>query len=389
MKALVWHGRKDIRCEEVPDPRIEEPRDAIIKVTSCALCGTDLHVYNRVLPALKSSHVIGHEFMGEVVEVGAAASNLKAGERVVVSCYIVCGECEQCRRGNFAFCEISNRRNDLAQKAFGRPVAGLFGISELTGGYQGAHAEYVRVPFADATCIKTLDGLPDKQILFVSDSLPTGWQAAVQCEIEADDTVAIWGMGAIGQFALRSALLLGAKQVIAIDRVPERLQMAEVAGAVPINFERESVVERLDDLTGGKGPQKCIDAVGMEAHSTASLDAVFDQIKQTVGLETDRAHVLREMMYLCRPGGTLSVPGYYAALVDKIPFGAAMNKGLTIRPSLAHVPRWSDELMRRIGDGQIDPSFVVTHTVPLDQGPEMYRVFNDKLDGCVKVVLQP
>ena len=389
MRALVWHGRRDIRCEEVSDPIIEEPRDAIVRVTSCALCGTDLHVYNDFVPALKAKHVIGHEFMGVVVEVGPEVGNLKVGNRVVVSCYIVCGECEQCRRGNSAFCERSNRRNDLAEEAFGRPVAGLFGISELTGCFQGAQAEYVGVPYADTTCIKVSDGLPDEQVLFVSDTLPTGWQAALQCDIDPEDTVAIWGMGAVGQFALRSAILLGAKQVIALDRVPERLQMAEAAGAIAINFEEESVVERLDELTGGKGPHKCIDAVGLEAHPTATLDTVYDRVKQAVMLETDRPHVLREMMYVCRAGGTLSVPGYYAGLVDKIPFGAAMNKGLTIRPSLTHVPRWGSELLRRIGEGQIDPSFVVTHTVQLDQGPEMYRLFNDKLDGCVKVVLKP
>jgi threonine dehydrogenase-like Zn-dependent dehydrogenase len=389
MKALVWHGKRDIRCEEVPDPRIEHARDAIIKVTSCALCGTDLHLYNDFAPSMRAGHVVGHEFMGEVVETGAEVGNLKVGQRVVVSCYIVCGGCEQCRRGNFAFCEVSNRNRKLAETTFGHSVAGLFGFNDLTGGYQGAQAEYVRVPFADTTHIRIPEGLSDEQVLFVSDSLATGWQAALQCDIEPTDTVAVWGLGAIGQFSLRSALLLGAKQVIGIDRVPERLEMARAGGAVTIDFERESVIERLRELTGGKGPERCIDAVGMEAHVTTSLDAIYDRLKQAVAVETDRPHVLREMMYVCRPGGTLSVPGFYAGLVDKIPFGAAMNKGLTIRPSLAHVPRWSADLLRRIEEGQIDPSFVVTNHAPLDRGPEMYRIFNDKLGGCVKVVLKP
>jgi threonine dehydrogenase-like Zn-dependent dehydrogenase len=390
MKALVWRGKHDIRCEEVSDPKIEHPRDAIVKVTSCALCGTDLHMYNGFVPSKKSGHVIGHEFMGEVVEVGPEIKNLRVGERVVVSCYINCGTCEQCQRGYFAFCETSNRYKELAEKAFGHTVAGLFGFTELTGGYQGAQAEYVRVPLADTTHIKIPDGVPDEQVLFVSDSLATGWQAALQCDIEPTDTVAIWGLGAIGQFALRSAILLGAKQVIAIDRVPERLEMARAGGATVINFEEESAIERLNELTQGKGPQKCVDAVGMEAHvSLRSPDTIVDRAKQTVMLESDRPHVLREMMYVCRPGGTLSVPGLYAGLVDKIPFGAAMNKGLTIRPSLAHVPRWSEDLLRLIQEGLLDPSFVITHNVPLDRGPEMYTIFNDKLDGCVKVVLKP
>jgi len=389
MKGLVWHGKSDIRCEIVPDPELEHPRDAIVKVTSCALCGTDLHVYNGFVPTMKPRHVVGHEFMGEVVDVGREAKNMKIGERVVVSCYINCGTCDQCRRGNFAFCETSNRHRALAEKTFGRTVAGLFGFNELTGGYQGAQAEYVRVPLADTTHMKIPDSLPDEQVLFISDSLATGWQAALQCDIDPTDTVAVWGMGAIGQFTVRSALLLGAEKVIAIDCVPERLSMAEAAGAIPINFEEESVIERLSELTKGKGPDKCVDAVGMEAHPTGSLDSMYDRFKQAVMQETDRPHVLREMMYVCRQGGTLSVPGLYAGLLDKIPFGAAMNKGLTIRPSLAHVPRWSRDLLELIEDGELDPSFVITHNAPLEDGPEMYRLFNEKLDGCVKVVLRP
>jgi threonine dehydrogenase-like Zn-dependent dehydrogenase len=358
-------------------------------VTSCALCGTDLHLYNGFVPSMQSGHVVGHEFMGEVVETGTDIRKLRVGQRVVVSCYINCGACAQCRRGNFAFCQVSNRHKELAEKTYGHTMAGLFGFTEITGGYQGAQAQYVRVPLADTTHIQIPEELSDEQVLFVSDSLPTGWQAALQCDIEPTDTVAVWGLGAIGQFTIRSAILLGAKQVIAIDRVPERLAMAEAGGAIPINFEKESVIERLNDLTQGQGPEKCVDAVGMEAHSSGSLDSLYDRVKQAVLAETDRPHVLREMMYVCQPGGTLSVPGLYAGLLDKIPFGAAVNKGLTIRPSLAHVPRWSADLLRRIRQRQIDPSFVITHTVPLDRGPEMYKTFNDKLDGCVKVVLKP
>lgn len=389
MKALVWHRKGDVRCEEVPDPRIETPHDAILKVTSCALCGTDLHLYNGFAPSMQSGHVIGHEFMGEVVGVGTDVKSLKVGERVIVPCFVSCGECEECRRGFFAHCQRSNPHKDLAAKAFGHSIAGMFGFNELAGGYQGAQAEYVRVPLADTTHIKIPDSLPDELVLFVSDSLATGWQAALQCDIEPEDTVAVWGCGAVGQFTMRSAVLLGARQIVAIDRVPERLDMAEAGGAITINFEKENVIERLNDLTRGRGPEKCVDAVGMEAHPTATLDSIYDRIKQAVMLETDRPHVLREMMYVCRPAGTLSVPGFYAGLVDKIPFGAAMNKGLTIRTSLVHVPRWSNDLLQRIGEGQIDPSFVITHNVPLDRGPEMYKVFNDKLDGCVKVVLKP
>ncbi len=390
MKALVWHGKEDIRCEEVPDPRIEEPRDAIIKVTSCAICGSDLHLYNGFVPFMKSGDIMGHECMGEVVEVGPEAKGkLKVGERVVIPFTIICGECEQCRRGNFSVCETTNRNKDLAAKAFGRTTAGLFGYTHLTGGYPGGQAEYLRVPYADRTHIKVPDGLSDEQVLFLSDILPTGWQAAVQCDIQPTDTVAIWGCGPVGQMAIRSAVLLGARQVIAIDRIPERLDMAKAGGAVTINFEEESVVERIEELTKGKGPEKCIDAVGLEAHATATLDSMYDRVKQAMMLESDRAHVLREMMYLCRPAGTLSIPGVYGGLIDKIPFGAVMNKGLTIRTGQTHVNRWTDDLLRRIEQGQIDPTFVITHRVRLEDGPAMYETFRDKKDACVKVVMTP
>jgi threonine dehydrogenase-like Zn-dependent dehydrogenase len=390
MRALCWHGKNDVRCDTVPDPQIEDGRDAIVRVTSCAICGSDLHLFNGFMPGMKSGDVLGHEFMGEVVEVGPRArGRLKVGDRVVVPFTIVCGECEQCRRGNFSVCERTNRNRRAADKVFGHSTAGLYGYSHLTGGYAGGQAEYVRVPYADVGPVKIPNGLTDEQVLFLGDIFPTGWQAAVQCDIEPTDTVAIWGAGPVGQFCIRSAILLGAKQVIAIDRVPERLDMAEAGGAIPIDFEEESVVERLNELTHGKGPEKCIDAVGLEAHATATIDSMYDRAKQAMMLESDRPHVLREMMYVCRPAGVLSVPGVYGGLLDKIPFGMAMNKGLTIRTGQTHVNRWADGLLEMIDEGKIDPSFVITHTVPLDDGPAMYKTFREKEDGCIKVVLKP
>jgi threonine dehydrogenase-like Zn-dependent dehydrogenase len=390
MRALRWYGKEDVRVETVPDPTIEDPRDAIVKVTSCAICGSDLHLYDHFMVGLEKGDILGHEFMGEVVEVGKGVNGkLSVGERVVVPFTIFCGECDQCRKGNYSVCERTNRKKENADKMFGHSTAGLFGYTHLTGGYSGGQAEYVRVPFADCTHIKVPDSLTDEQVLFLGDIFPTGWQAAAQCDIEPTDTVAIWGCGPVGQFTIRSAILLNAKQVIAIDRVPERLAMAQAAGATTINFETQSVVEILNDLTQGKGPEKCIDAVGMEAHVSSTLDSVVDRAKQAMMMETDRPHVLREMMYVCRPAGTPSIPGVYGGLMDKIPFGAAMNKGLTFRMGQTHVNRWTDDLLRRIEEGQIDPSFVITHRMNLNDAPEMYETFRDKKDGCIKVVLTP
>jgi threonine dehydrogenase-like Zn-dependent dehydrogenase len=390
MRALRWYGKEDVRVEQAPDPTIEDPRDAIVKVTSCAICGSDLHLYDHFMVGLEKGDILGHEFMGEVVEVGKGVNGkLAVGERVVVPFTIFCGECDQCKKSNFSVCERTNRKKENADKMFGHTTAGLFGYTHLTGGYAGGQAEYVRVPYADCTHIKVPESLTDDQVLFLGDIFPTGWQAAAQCDIEPTDTVAVWGCGPVGQFAIRSAILLNAKQVIAIDRVPERLAMAEAAGATTINFETQSVVEILNDLTDGKGPEKCIDAVGMEAHVSSTLDSVMDRAKQAMMMETDRPHVLREMMYVCRPAGTLSIPGVYGGLMDKIPFGAAMNKGLTFRMGQTHVNRWTDDLLRRIEEGQIDPSFVITHRMNLDDAPEMYETFRDKKDGCIKVVLTP
>ncbi|MCM3606365.1 zinc-dependent alcohol dehydrogenase [Cupriavidus pauculus] len=387
MKALCWHGKHDIRCDTVPDPAIEHPRDAIIKVTSCAICGSDLHLFDGFVPGMEKGDIMGHEFMGEVVEVGAENTRLKVGDRVVVPFTIICGECDQCRRGNFSVCERTNRNKSTADKVFGHATAGLFGYTHLTGGYAGGQAEFVRVPYADVAPVKIPDGVSDESVLFLGDILPTGWQAAAACEIQPEDIVAVWGAGPVGQFAILSAKIMGAQRVIAIDNVAERLAMAEQLGASPLNFDAVNVVEALNELTNGKGPDKCIDAVGLEAHATASLDSVYDRIKQAVMLESDRPHVLREMMYVCRPAGILSVPGVYGGFVDKIPMGAVMNKGLTLRTGQTHVNRWTDDLLQRILDGQIDPTFIITHRVALEEGPEMYKTFRDKQDGCVKVVM--
>ena len=389
MRALCWHGKGDIRCDTVPDPVIEQPRDAIIKVSTCAICGSDLHLMDGYMPTMEEGDVLGHEFMGEVVEVGADVKRLKKGDRVVVPFQMCCGECEQCRAGNWAACERSNRNAELAQKEYGHTTAGLFGYSHVTGGYPGGQAEYVRVPYADVTPLKVPESLTDEQVLFLSDIFPTGWQAAYNCGIERDkDVVAVWGCGPVGQFTIKSALMLSAKRVIAIDTVPERLAMARAIGAETIDFEQTDVIEALREMTGGRMPEKCIDVVGMENHAAGSVGAIMDRAKTAVGLATDRATSLREAIIACRPAGIVSIPAVYN-FPSNVPFGAAIQKGLTFKMGQTHVPYWQEDLLSRIEKGEIDPSFVITHRAKLEDGPTMYETFRDKKDGCIKVVMTP
>ena len=390
MRALCWHGKEDIRVDTVPDPRIEDPRDIIVKISSTAICGSDLHIYGGFVPSMEKGDIVGHEPMGEVVEVGHDVKTLLRGDRVVVPFTISCGTCFFCRRQMFSLCDTSNPDADAAREVMGQSPAGRLGYSHLFGGFPGGQAEYLRVPFADVGPVKIPPGLRDEQVLFLSDMFPTGYMAAENAEIEPGETVAIWGCGPVGQFAIQSSWMLDAGRVIAIDRVPERLRMAEERGrAETINFEDGDVYERLMALTGGRGPDRCIDAVGTEAHGRGSVDAMFDKVKVAAYLGTDRPHVLREAIMCCRKGGTISVPGVYVGFLDKIPFGAAMGKGLTIKTGQTHVPRYHQRLLGKIEAGEIDPSFVVTHQLPLEEGPEAYRMFRDKKDGCIKVVLKP
>jgi threonine dehydrogenase-like Zn-dependent dehydrogenase len=390
MRALCWHGKSDIRCDTVPDPKIEDPRDAIIKVTSCAICGSDLHLYDGYMPTMESGDVLGHETMGEVVEVGSANTKLKVGDRVVVPFNIACGECFFCRKQLFSLCDRSNPNAEMAAKVMGHSPSGLFGYSHMLGGFAGGQAEYMRIPYADVGPIKVPDGLSDEQVLFLSDIFPTGYMAAEQAEIEEGDTVAVWGCGPVGQFAIQSAWMFGAGRVIAIDRVPERLRMAETHGkAETIDFSEDDVYERLMEMTNGRGPDRCIDAVGAESHATGSPDAILDKVKAAVYLASDRPRVLRETIMCCRKGGTISVPGVYIGVVDKLPFGAFMNKGLTFRTGQTHTHRYLAPLLEKVEKGEIDPTFVITHTAGLEDGPDLYKKFRDKEDGCIKVVLKP
>ena len=393
MKALVWHGKSDVRCDSVPDPKIEDPRDVIVQITSTAICGSDLHLFDGYMPAMEEGDILGHEPMGKVVEVGGDVKNLNVGDRVVVPFTIACGDCFFCQKELYSCCDTTNRDAEAAAKVMGHAPAGLFGYSHLTGHYPGGQAEYLRVPHADVSPLKIEnDSLSDEQVLFLSDIFPTGYMAAENAEIEPGDTVAIWGCGPVGQFAIQSAWMLGAGRVIAIDRVPERLRMAAEKGkAEVINFEEieGSVYDRLQEMTKGRGPDRCIDAVGAEAHGSGSFDAVMDKAKAAVYLATDRAHVLREAIMCCRKAGTVSIPGVYAGLLDKIPMGAAMNKGLTMKMGQTHMKRYTQPLLDRINAGEIDPSFVITHNRPLSEGPELYKTFRDKKDGCIKVVLKP
>jgi threonine dehydrogenase-like Zn-dependent dehydrogenase len=390
MKALAWHGIHDMRCDNVPDPSIIDPTDAIVRITSTAICGSDLHLYDGFNPFMEKGDILGHEPMGIVEEVGSAVKRLKKGDRVVIPFTISCGSCFFCQKTLFSLCETTNRNPEIPQKLIGHTTAGLFGYSHMTGGYAGGQAQFLRVPYADVGPVRIDSDLPDEQVLFLSDIFPTGWMAAENADIEPGDTVAVWGCGPVGQFTIQSAWLLGAGRVIAIDRVPERLRMAETKGrAETIDFKEVGVYDKLMEMTNGRGPDRCIDAVGAEAHATGSIDAVYDKAKAMLMMETDRPHVLREAIMCCRPGGTISIPGVYLGFGDKIPLGAFMNKALTLKTGQTHVQRYLDLLLKKIEDGQIDPSFVVTHTVPIEKGPEMYKTFRDKEDGCIKVVLKP
>ena len=388
MRALCWHGTRDVRVDRVPDPEILNPRDAIVRVTATAICGSDLHLYNGFIPTMRSGDILGHEFMGEVVEVGAAVRDLRIGDRVVVPFTISCGRCWYCLHGQWALCDNSNPNAWIPEAVYGDSSAGIYGYSHMLGGYAGGQAEYVRVPFADVGPIKVETDLPDEQVLFLSDIFPTGWQAAEACDIERGDVVAVWGCGPVGQFAIRSARMLGAERVIAIDALPERLAMAGEAGAETIDEGEQDVQEALRAMTAGRGPDRCIDAVGLEAHGRG-IGEVYDRVKQALMLESDRAYALRQIMIACRKGGTISIPGVYGGFLDKVPFGAAFNKGLTLRMGQTHVQRYMRPLLERIVKGEIDPRFVITHRLPLDAAPDAYVAFAEKEDGCIKVVLRP
>ncbi|MBD2111830.1 MULTISPECIES: zinc-dependent alcohol dehydrogenase [Cyanophyceae] len=388
MKAVCWHGTHDVRVDTVPDPTILNPRDAIIKITSTAICGSDLHLYDGFIPTMQSGDILGHEFMGEVVETGPGVSNLKQGDRVVVPFTISCGSCFFCNQDLWSLCDNSNPNAWMAEKFYGHSPSGLFGYSHLMGGYAGGQAEYVRVPFADVGPLKVPDGLTDEQVLFLTDIFPTGYMAAENCDIQPGDTVAVWGCGPVGQFAIRSAFMLGAERVIAIDRVPERLALAQAGGAEVLNYEELDPGEALKEMTGGRGPDSCIDSVGMEAHGTGPM-ALYDTVKQAVRLESDRPQVLRQAIAACRKGGKVSVPGVYGGFIDKVPMGAFVNKGLTMRSGQTHVHKYLKPLLERVQKGEIDPSFVITHRLPLDEAPRAYKIFRDKEDNCIKVVLKP
>jgi threonine dehydrogenase-like Zn-dependent dehydrogenase len=384
MRANCWYGSDDVRVDTVPDPTILNPRDAIVKITSTAICGSDLHLYNGFVPTMEKGDILGHEFMGEIVEVGSGVSNLKTGDRVVVPFPIACGKCFFCEEKMYSVCENSNPNAWLAEKMWGHSPAGIFGYSHLTGGYAGGQAQYARVPYADVGPLKIPDGLTDEQVLFLSDILPTGWMAAENCDIERGDVVAIWGCGPVGQFAIQCAYLLGAERVIAIDRFPERLRLARRLKAETLNYEEVNILDALKEMTGGRGPDACIDAVGMEGITYA-----YDRVKQATKLETDRPIALREAFLACRNGGNVSVPGVYGGIVDKIPFGSVMNRSLTIKTGQTHVQRYMQPLLERIQRGEIDPTCVITHTLSLDEAPHGYDIFKNKEEECIKVVLKP
>lgn len=389
MKANCWFGKNELRIQEVPDPHILNPRDAIVRITATAICGSDLHLYDGFVPSMRKGDILGHEFMGEVVEIGSEVKNLKVGDRVVVPFPIACGNCFFCEKEMYSLCENSNPNAWMAQKMWGHSPCGIFGYSHLTGGYAGGQAEYARVPFADIGPIKIPDGLSDEQVLFLSDILPTGYMAAEACGIQPGDTVAVWGCGPVGQFAIKSAFLLGAERVIAIDRLPERLRMAaDNSGAETIDFEDVDVHDMLKDMTGGRGPDSCIDAVGMEAHPHGGV-GTYDRIKTAMMMETDRPTAVRQAIMACRNGGTVSIPGVYGGFVDKFPLGSLMNRSLTIKTGQTHVQRYMKPLLEKIESGELDTTFIITHRMKLADAPAAYETFKHKQEDCVKVVLTP
>jgi len=388
MKALCWFGKEDVRVRDVPDPRIVNPKDAIVEISSTAICGSDLHLYGGFIPSMQRGDILGHEFMGRVVEVGSAVHRVKVGDRVVVPFPIACGECWFCKRQEWSLCDNSNPNATMAARLFGFSPAGIFGYSHLTGGYAGGQAQYARVPFADVGCFQVPEALEDDQVLFLSDILPTGFFAAEQGGIQEGDIVAVWGAGPVGQLAIQSAWLLGASAVVAIDRYPERLALAARHRAWLIDYSKDEVLPRLLDMTAGRGADVCIEAVGLEAHGS-SFDALYDKGAVKVGMETDRAHALRQAIIACRKGGTVSMAGVFGGLVDKIPFGSAFNKALTLKMGQTHVHRYMPRLLEHIQKGELRPADIITHHFPLDDAPEAYDLFKKKQDGCIKVVLKP
>lgn len=389
MKAICWWGKGEVRVVDAPDPAIINPHDAIVRVTLTAICGSDLHLYDGYVPTMMRGDILGHEFMGEIVEVGPEVKNLKVGDRVIVPFPISCGKCWFCENKLWALCDNTNPNAWMNEALNGYATAGIFGYSHMYGGYAGGQAEYVRVPFADVNPFKVPPGIPDEKLLFLTDIFPTGYMAAEACEIKQGDVVAVWGCGPVGLFAIRSAWMLGAERVIAIDRFRERLDLARSDGRTEtLDYSETEVFDQLKEMTGGRGPDRCIDAVGMEAHGTF-IDAVIDRMKQAVGLQFDRAHVLRQIIHCCRKGGTVSIPGVYAGFIDKFPFGMAFAKGLTLKMGQTHLHNYTQPLLDRIERGEIDPSFIITHRTTLDQGAEMYRTFRDKQQECIKVVMTP
>ena len=389
MQAVTWQGTHDVRVEDVPDPTILNPGDVILRVTSTAICGSDLHLYANSIPGMEAGDVLGHEFMGEVVEVGNDVRRVQKGERVIVPFCIACGDCLFCKQGLTSLCDNTNPDAAKVEELYGYSGSGLFGYSHLFGGYAGGQAQYVRVPHADVGCLKIPESLSDEQVLFLTDIFPTGYQAADFCDLKGGETVAVWGCGPVGLFALLSAKLLGAERVVGIDRIPSRLAMArEKVGAETINMDEQDVFERLNELTGGHGPHCCIDAVGMDAHG-AKLDEWYDRVKRAIGTETDKGSALRQAIMCCRKGGTLSIPGVYGGIIDKVPFGAAFGKGLKLRMGQTHVHRYLDTLLEKIESGEADPTFPITHRAGLGEAVDLYETFRTKEDECVKVVLDP